>query len=149
MRGTAGTGSLIVCTNNGMVVEYVDAHWDGVDVRWVGATIIEVIEAAKTAVRRGSKLFSSPLAGVYESDPLGGGRERAVAVNPYLSLVLGPPAGSLDFESAKKLDDAAKALRRRDNLRFLRYGDEEIHYFQTKDLQTLGVTLEYACSFDF
>ena len=141
---------LIVFTNNGIVVEFFETRRSNITLKWISATVTEVLGAAKSAIVKGSRLYSSPLAGVkvstrsampFDKQP----SERKVSqVNPYLSLLVGPPGRSMDFESARLIDDALKVYKKSGALRFTNYDDDVISEFQTVDLETLLATIQYA-----
>ena len=142
--------SLIVFTNNGIVVEFFETKKSNLTVKWISATVTEVLSAAKSAISKGSRLYSSPLSGVktapklalpFEKQP---SKPRITSVNPYLSLLVGPPGKTMDFESARSIDDALKVYKKSGTMRFVTYDDDEIFEFQTADLETLLATFQYA-----
>ena len=140
---------LTVFTNNGMVIEYLEQKDRGPAIKWITATVTEVLEAARAAVGKGSVLLSSPPSSRFSSSfviPFGNKPDRGgvSAENPYLSLLVGPPGQAMDFESARKIEEALKLHKRDGALRFLAYSDEEIFKFQTEDLETFLATLLYA-----
>ena len=141
---------LTIYTNNGIVVEYFEQIDQKPMVKWVSATVIEVIGAAKSAVGKGSVLFSSLMDAKLSPEfsrpaPVGGQPKIAgkAVMNPYLSLLLGPPGQVMDFESARKLEDALKVYKRKGSQLYLVHSDEDIFKFQTGDLETLLATLQY------
>ena len=142
--------SLIVFTNNGIVVEFFESKKSNLTVKWISATVTEVLDAAKNAISKGSRLYSSPLSGVkvaqkltlpFEKKPSNPGDS---SVNPYLSLLVGPSSKTMDFESARLIDDALKAFKKSGTLRFVTYDDEDNFELQTADLETLLATIQYA-----
>ena len=143
-------GNLTVFTNNGIVVEYFETSTADLTIKWISATISEVLGAAKNAVSKGAKLYSSPLTGVKSTSKLmlnfgkHSSKSRISSVNPYLSLLVGPPGKTMDFESARLIDDAQKVYKKSGMLRFVTYDDDEILKFQTADLETLLATVQYA-----
>ena len=142
--------SLIVFTNNGIVVEFFETKKTNLTVKWISATVTEVIGAAKSAISKGSRLYSSPLSGVAPPSKLAlpfgkkPSRPRISSVNPYLSLLVGPPGKTMDFESARAIDDALKVYKKSGTLRFVTYDDDDIIEFQTADLERLLATVQYA-----
>ena len=141
---------LIVFTNNGIVVEFFETKKSNVTVKWVSATVTEVLSAAKRAISKGSKLYSSPLSGVKTSPKLAlsfgkqPSKPGISTVNPYLSLLVGTPGMTMDFESARSIDEALKVYKKSGTLRFVTYDDDVIFEYQTADLETLLATIQYA-----
>ena len=142
--------NLIVFTNNGIVVEFFETKKSNLTVKWISATVTEVLDAAKSAIGKGSRLYSSPLSGIkrapklalpFEKQP---SNPKISSVNPYLSLLVGPPGKTMDFESARLVEDALKVYKKSGTLRFVTYDDDDIFEFQTADLETLLATLQYA-----
>ena len=142
--------NLTVFTNNGIVVEFFETKKANLTVKWISATVTEVLDAAKRAISKGSKLYSSPLAGVktapkltlpFEKQP---GNRKISSINPYLSLLVGPPGQAMDFGSARAIDEAMKIHKKSGILRFTNYDDEVNVEFQTADLETLLATIQYA-----
>ena len=142
--------NMVVFTNNGIVVEFFETKKSKLTVKWISATVTEVLHAAKNAISKGSRLYSSPLSGIkvsqkltlpFEKQP---GNPRISKVNPYLSLLVGPPGKTMDFESARLIDDALKVFKKSGTLRFVMYDDEENFELQTTDLETLLATIQYA-----
>ena len=142
--------NMIVFTNNGIVVEFFESKNMDLTVKWISATVIEVLVAAKAAVSKGSRLYSSPVSGIKTAPkltlPFGEkpSKPKISSVNPYLSLLVGPPGKTMDFESARAIDDALKIHKKSGTLRFVTYDDDEIFEFQTADLETLLATVQYA-----
>ena len=140
-------GSLVVYTNNGIVVEFFETKDAGVNVKWISAPVTEVLIAAKSAISKGSVLYSSPLAGVKTKPKLPFGQKPTgiaiSSVNPYLSLLVSPPGKTMDFESARTIDNAIKVHKKSGKLRFISYDEDEIFEFQTTDLETLLATIQY------
>ena len=142
--------NLIVFTNNGIVVEFFEQRKTNLTVKWISATVTEVLDAAKSAVSKGSRLYSSPLARLKVTPKLELNFEQkqskptVSSVNPYLSLLVGPPGKTMDFESARTIDDALKVYKKSGTLRFIPYDDDDIIELQTADLETLLATVQYA-----
>ena len=142
--------SLTVFTNNGIVVEFFETKKVNLTVKWISATVTEVLDAAKNAISKGSRLYSSPLAGIKTAPKLSlpfnerPSKPKITSVNPYLSLLVGPPGNTMDFESARTIDDALKIHKKSGILRFVTYDDDENFEFQTADLETLLATVQYA-----
>lgn len=142
--------NLIVFTNNGIVVEFFESKRMNLKVKWISATVTEVLGAAKGAISKGSRLYSSPLSGVKTSTKLAlpFGKQPIKpgisSVNPYLSLLVGGPGKTMDFASARTIDEALKVHKKSGTLRFVTYDDDEIFEFQTADLETLLATIQYA-----
>ena len=147
--------SLTVFTNNGIVVEFFESRKVNLTVKWISATVTEVLDAAKGAISKGSKLYSSPQSGIKTARkltlPFGGqpSKPKIASINPYLSLLVGPPGKTMDFESARIIDDALKVHKKSGILRFANYDDDEIFELQTADLETLLATVEYAMHLEF
>ena len=142
--------SLIIYTNNGIVVEFFEQNTHGFDVRWISAPAAEVLVAAKGAVAKGRKLLSSPFTGVRsrQRNPFPPERGRKGArqenkVNPYLSLLLSEAGNYVDFESAIRVDEAIKFCKSANVLNLKSHTDEEMHAFQNADLETLLATIQY------
>ena len=142
--------SLIVFTNNGIVVEFFETKKTNLTVKWISATVTEVLSAAKSAISKGSKLYSSPLSGLKTAPELAlpfgkkPNKPRISSLNPYLSLLVGPPGKTMDFESARTIDDAFNVYKKSGTLRFVTYDDDAIFEFQTADLEVLLATIQYA-----
>ena len=142
--------NLTVFTNNGIVVEFFETKKANLTVKWISATVTEVLDAAKSAISKGCKLYSSPLSNVRTAPkltlPFGKqpSKPKISSVNPYLSLLVGPPGLTMDFESARTIDDALKVHKKSGTLRFVTYDDDDIVVYQTADLETLLATLQYA-----
>ena len=141
---------LTVFTNNGIVVEYFEQKKASLTVKWIPSSITGVLDAAKSAVSKGCKLYSSPLSGVktapklalpFEKKP---SKQKISSINPYLSLLVGPPGTTMDFESALTIDDALKIFKKSGTLRFTNYDEDVNVEFQTADLETLLATVQYA-----
>ena len=146
--------NLIVFTNNGIVVEFFETKKKNFTVKWISATVTEVLSAARRAISKGSKLYSSPLSGVKTTPNLTlhfgkkPSKPKVALVNPYLSLLVGPPGVAVDFESARTIDEAMRVYKKSGTLRFMSYDDDDIIEFQTADLETLLATVEYAMHLD-
>ena len=146
--------SLFVYTNNGIVVEFFEQNETSLTIKWISATVTEVLDAAKSAVSKGSRLYSSPLTGIKTTPklalPFGNDQVKSnvTSVNPYLSLLVGAPGKTMDFESARTIDDALKVYKKSGTLRFITYDDDDILKLQTADLETLLATVQYAMHFE-
>jgi len=143
-----------VYTNNSVVADFFENKGLPVEIKWIAAPAINVLEAAKTAARLGAVILSNPMAGVrttqplfgpssFEKPPSAGGRSQTSirSINPYLSVLSTQGGGMVDFVSVKNLDEALQLYKKNARLRFVAHTDDTIKVFQSNDLEMLLATL--------
>jgi len=149
--------SLDLYTNNSTAAEFFDQQELPIEIKWIGTTTMDVLQAAKNAIRQGGLLLSNPLSGVRStsqtpsmfSRPPGKApainrtaEPKIISINPYLSLLVSSPIkNTVDFTSVKRIDEALALYKKNARLRFLAHTEEAIKNFQTIDLQMMLVAL--------
>ena len=112
------------------------SHFQGRDdceVKWQSSPAMEVLVAARAAIRQGASLVSDPLSGVRSQGP----NSTPKAFNPYVSIVVTQPLESVDFQSVKRIDEALAVYRKNAKLRFYPHSDDAILTFQELDMKLL------------
>jgi hypothetical protein len=138
-------------TNNNVVADFFKEKKDlPVTVKWVSAPAMEVLTAARFAVRKGAVLVSDPMTGVNIPTVQAPGKprfpshakqENPTIFNPYLTLLLTEPGETIDFQSMKQVDEALTLYKKNAKLRFIAHNDESIQHFQLIDLKSLLLVL--------
>ena len=150
-------GALQLYTNNSQAAEFFDQDEFPIEVKWIGTTTMDVLTAAKSAVRQGGLLLSNPLSGIRIVPPQifppssrsapkpfaakNSSEPKISSINPYLSLLVTEPLNTVDFASVKRVDEALTLYKKNARLRFLAHSEEAIKNFQTLDLQIMIATL--------
>ncbi|MCL2216491.1 MAG: hypothetical protein FWB91_05655 [Defluviitaleaceae bacterium] len=143
-----------VFTNNSIVVEFLENKGLPMEIKWVAASAVEVLSAAKTAARQGAIVLSNPLAGVRSASPLfspsnlpptpgRGAAQKISSINPYLTILVSPVMETVDFSSVQRIDEALGLYKKNARLRFLAHNDDAIKAFQTSDLEIIIATLAH------
>ena len=140
----------VVFTNSPAAAEFFDAKFPGNDLRWFASPAMEVLTAAKTAVRQGAVLLSNPLAGV-RAEPSFFSRSpapkasilptRAGVISPFLTLLVSEPSETVDFLSVKNIDAAISFYKKNARLRFMSHKEDALKNFQVMDLEAVAVVL--------
>jgi len=143
-----------IFTNNNAVADFFKQHTElQCTVKWVTAPAMEVLTAARVAIRQGAVLLSNPMAGVnIPPTAVGGGKNqkinpfiqqksRPTVINPYLTILATPPGDTVDFQSVKRVDDALNIYKQNARLRFMAHDDDSIQHFQLVDLDFMLRTL--------
>jgi len=131
-----------IFTNNPLLAEHIkqQPELQCHKLEWMSTPAIEVLTAAKAAVREGAMLVSNPLSGVRTSHKQAA---KPVAFNPYISVLATTSRGALDFNSVKGIDEALAVYRKNAGLRFSGRSDESVMSFQMADMELmLGVLVE-------
>ena len=143
----------MVFTNNSVVVDFISQKKLDIQSKWVAASAMDVLIAAKAVLPQGAVLVSDPLVGVRNYHPLfapssvqsslrSPAPTRVNTVNPYLTVMMKiSPEGTLDFITAKRLDEAIGIYKKNARLRFLSHSDDAIKEFQAVDLEMLLMVL--------
>ncbi|MCL1877873.1 MAG: hypothetical protein FWF80_03375 [Defluviitaleaceae bacterium] len=144
----------IVFTNNSVVADFFENKGLPLEIKWVSAPAIKVLEAAKSAAHLGSIIISNPMSGVrttqplfgpssFEKPPSAGNRTSTNirSINPYLSVLTMPGGDTVDFVSVKNIDEALQLYKKNARLRFAAHTDDTIKAFQATDLEMLLATL--------
>ena len=136
-----------VYTNNSVIIEFFEHKGMTVDTKFFAAPAIEVLTSVKTAVNHGAVLLSNPLAGVRNTNPVfpsakfstssRPNTQKVTAINPYISLLVSQANGTVDFQSARKLEEALTVYKKNARLRFMPHNDEAIKNFQLSDLELI------------
>ncbi|MCL2386106.1 MAG: hypothetical protein FWC89_01015 [Defluviitaleaceae bacterium] len=146
-----------VYTNNSIVAEFFADKDMPVEVKWVASPAIDVLSAAKTAVRLGAVILSNPMSGVRTNQPLFGPstferpkntETKIWSINPYLSVLSRSAHGTVDFISVKNIDEALALYKKNARLRFVSHNEDTIKAFQAVDLETLLATMTAIESID-
>ncbi|MCL2500215.1 MAG: hypothetical protein FWE90_07750 [Defluviitaleaceae bacterium] len=142
---------LTVFTNNNVVADFFKIKKElDCTVKWVNATAMDVVTAARVAVRKGAVLVSNPMIGIdvpavqapgRPRFPSHASKENPTIFNPYLTLLTTNPNDTVDFQSLKRLDEALSLYKKNAKLRFIAHSDDSIQHFQAIDLKCLLQTL--------
>lgn len=146
----------IVFTNNSVVADFFEQKGLPVEIKWVAAPAINVLEAAKSAASLGAVILSNPMVGIRTTQPLfgpssfekppstvtgGATGQKIRSINPYISVLAAQGGGTVDFVSVKNIDEALTLYKKNARLRFTAHTDDSIKAFQANDLETLLATL--------
>jgi hypothetical protein len=132
-----------VLTNNNVVAEFFKQKKElGCAVKWVSAPAMDVLTAARAAVRQGAVLVSNPMAGVNMPAVRAPDNARRLSTvprpaifNPYLTLLVTGTGETVDFQSLKGLNEALALYKKNARLRFIAHDDNAIQHFQMVDFQ--------------
>jgi hypothetical protein len=137
-----------VFTNNNVVAEFFKQKDDlGCTVKWVTAPAMDVLTAARVAIRKGAVLVSNPMMGMdipavhapvkprFPSPTAA--KPNPTILNPYLSLIVTEPEEAVDFQSVKRVDEALSLYKKNAKLRFIAHSDDSIQHFQMIDLKCM------------
>jgi len=124
----------MIFTNNPTAREYLSAQPGSEDfkVNWVGFPAMEVLVAARVAIRQGASLISNPMAGATNKKP----------INPYISVVTTPQLDAVDFSSVKRINEAIAVYKNNGKLRFFAHHDDTVKRFQDMDMEMLASLLQ-------
>jgi len=136
------------------------------EVKFLAIPAMDVLIAARGAVRQGAALISDPQVGIRLSQarpqrPPQGMRPspvgfvdkkispfspsfnsgKPVAFNPYVSVAVTVPQESMDFQSIKKIEEAISLYRKNAKMRIIAHSDEAIQQFQEADMQVIMAVL--------
>jgi hypothetical protein len=137
-------------TNNNVVAEFFKEKPEiGCTVKWVSAPAMEVLTAARVAIRQGALLVSNPLVGINLPVVQAHGKgvralspaSKSAVVNPYLTLLTTEPDSTVDFRSLKRVDEALTLYKKNARLRFVAHSDEAVQHFQMIDLKCMLMAL--------
>jgi hypothetical protein len=145
----------VIYTNNYAVAEYFEQKKLPTEIKWFNTPAMEVLAAAKTAAHLGSVVLSSPMSGVRSSIPMFGQRidlqppftfkdskpQKVRALNPCLSVLIGSPQSTVDFDSVRNVDEALVIYKKNARLRFASHSDDLIKRFQMEDLENILNTI--------
>ena len=112
----------ILYTNNGAVVEFIKQRNVPIKVHYFTSPALEVLESLKIALNQGATLLSNPMA-------------AGKIINPYLTVISSHPKENIDFKSIRQADEAIKIYKKNIKLRYISHSDEDVHRFQTIDLE--------------
>ena len=145
-----------IFSNNPLLAEYAKNHGQDYEIILLTTPAMEVLVAAKTALRQGAVLVSDPLVGVrmrptrpgprikdtggFVDKPLETG--RPVAFNPYVSVVATSTKYAVDFQSVKRIEEALSLYRKNARMRIIAHNDDAIASFQMADMEMLVSVLE-------
>jgi len=123
---------MIIFTNNPTAREYLSAQpgTEDFDVNWFGSPAMEVLVAARAAIRQGAGLVSNPMAGASKKP-----------VNPYISVVTTLQQDAVDFTSVKRINEAISVYKNNGKLRFFAHHDDTVKRFQDMDMEMLAALL--------
>ncbi|MCL2605414.1 MAG: hypothetical protein FWD90_13145 [Defluviitaleaceae bacterium] len=149
---------LTVFTNNNVAADFFKVKKElDCTVKWVSAPAMDVLTAARVAVRKGSVLVSNPMIGVNVPAVQAPGKPRfpsqankvnPTIINPYLTLLTTEPLDTVDFQSLKRLDEALSMYKNNAKLRFIAHSDDSIQHFQAIDLKYMLQTLSMLLKMD-
>ena len=143
----------VIYTNNYAVAEYFEQKQLPTEIKWFNTPAIDVLAAAKTAAHLGSVVLSSPMSGVRSTIPMFGARidlqtpfkdsksQKVRALNPCISILIGPAQSTVDFESVRSVDEALAIYKKNARLRFASHNDDMIKKFQFEDLENMLNTI--------
>jgi len=148
-----------IFTNNPLLAGYFNGQPEMAahELIFMSTPASELLTAVRTAIREGGVLASNPLSGVRMSQnrvekptghkkggfadktlPFGG---RPVAFNPYVSVLVTPSLGAVDFQSVKRIDEALAVYKKNAGLRFSGRSDESVKQYQMTDMDAMVVAL--------
>ena len=99
-------------------------------VKFTGGPVINVLNAARDAVRKGAELISNPLPG-----------HTRHGLSPYRSVAVSQAESHLDFSSLRRIEDAMAAYKKDVGLKYKAYNDAILADFKTEDIELLDAAL--------
>jgi hypothetical protein len=149
---------LTVFTNNNVTADFFKLKKElECTVKWINAPAMDVLVAARVAIRKGAILASNPMIGVSVPAVQAPGKPRfpsqtnkvnPTIFNPYLTVLTTEPGDTVDFQSLKRLDEALSLYKKNAKLRFVAHSDDSIQHFQAIDLRCMLQTLSLLFKLD-